>query len=186
MRLDTKPSSGNAPGAREAAIIQALTICPPISLRVHNAAPPNCGSKDRRYGGGDRGGGGRQSEEQKRAERALLEALLAEIGVPLAPRWIRLPSGNQLGVDGVSDDPPIFCEAWAHQGRPKAAQRAKVAKGRAEADVPASMAAAPPKLILLFSDEAACGPFRQGSWVSDVINAHHVEVKVVDLPPDLR
>jgi hypothetical protein len=126
------------------------------------------------------------SEEQKRAEQAMLEALSAEIGVSLIPRSIRLSSGNRLAVDGVSDDPPIYCEAWAHQGPPKAAQRAKVAKDGLKLIFLSSLAATPPRLILLFSDEAACAPFRRGSWVSDVIEAYGVEIMVVDLPPDLR
>ena len=71
------------------------------------------------------------------------------------------PRDDQLAVDGVSDDPPICCEAWAHQGPPKAAQRAKVAKDVLKLTFLASLASTPPRLILLFSDEAACAPFRK-------------------------
>lgn len=116
----------------------------------------------------------------------MLEALSAEIGSMLVPRSIRLFSGNRLAVDGVSDDPPIYCEAWAHLGPPKAAQKAKVAKDLLKLTVLASLAPTPPRLILLFSDEIACAPFRQRSWVSDVIAAHDVEIMVVELPADLR
>jgi hypothetical protein len=41
-------------------------------------------------------------------------------------------------------------------------------------------------LILLFSDEAACAPFRSRSWIADVIATSHVDVMVVDLPADVR
>jgi hypothetical protein len=126
------------------------------------------------------------SQEQKRAERAMIDALAAEIEVQLVPKSIRLPSGNRVAVDGVSDNPPIFCEAWAHQGRPKAAQRAKVAKDLLKLTFLASLVSPPPRLILLFSDEAACAPFRRRSWIADVIQSHNVEVKIVDLPPELR
>jgi hypothetical protein len=126
------------------------------------------------------------SEEQKRAERAMIDALAAEIGVPLGPKSIRLSSGNRLAVDGVSDDPPVLCEAWAHQGPPKSAQRAKVAKDLLKLTFLASLASTPPRLILLFSDEAACAAFRRRSWVSDVIESYGVEIRVVELPPDLR
>jgi hypothetical protein len=126
------------------------------------------------------------SDEQKRAERAMIAALSADLGVALAPRSITLPSGNRLAVDGMSDDPLIYCEAWAHQGPPKSAQRAKVAKDLLKLTFLASVAPTPPRLILLFSDKAACAPFRSRSWIADVIAASHVDVMVVDLPADVR
>lgn len=51
------------------------------------------------------------SEEQKRAERAMLEALSEEIGVPS----LRGGSDCRLGTglrSTVSDDSPVLCEAW--------------------------------------------------------------------------
>jgi hypothetical protein len=42
------------------------------------------------------------SQEQKRAERAMIDALAAEIGVQLVPKSIRLSSGNRVVVDGDS------------------------------------------------------------------------------------
>lgn len=105
------------------------------------------------------------SDEQKRAERAMIEALSARLGLALAPRSITLPTGNRLAVDGMFDDPLVYCEAWAHQGSPKAAQRAKVAKDLPKLVLLARVAPVPPRLILLFSDEAACAPFRARSWM---------------------
>jgi len=58
----------------------------------------------------------------------MMEALSARLGLVLAPRTITLPSGNRLAAGGMVDDPLVYCEAWAHQGPPKAAQRAKVAR----------------------------------------------------------
>ena len=68
------------------------------------------------------------SEEQREAEGVMLELLSARLGVKLQPQSIHLPSGVRLEVDGACDDPPILCEAWAHQGAAKSAQRDKVAK----------------------------------------------------------
>jgi hypothetical protein len=126
------------------------------------------------------------SDEQKRAERAMIEALSARLGLVLAPRTITLPSGNRLAVDGMVDDPLVDCEAWAHQGPPKAAQRAKVAKDLLKLMLLARIAPVAPRLILLFSDEAACAPFRTRSWMADVVELNDVEIEVVELPADLR
>lgn len=52
--------------------------------------------------------------------------LAQHLGAPLAPRRITLANGAQMNLDAVSDDPPILCEAWAHQGPPKSAQKTKV------------------------------------------------------------
>lgn len=90
------------------------------------------------------------SDEQKRAERAMIAALSADLGGALTPRSILLPSGNRLAVDGMSDDPLIYCEAWAHQGPLKSTQRAKIAKDLLKLTFLASVAPTPPRLILLF------------------------------------
>jgi hypothetical protein len=126
------------------------------------------------------------SDEQKRAERAMIEALSDRLGLALAPRSITLPTGNRLTVDGMFDDPLVYCEAWAHQGPPKAAQRAKVAKDVLKLVLLARIASVPPRLILLFSDEAACAPFRGRSWMADVVAMNDVQIEVVELPADLR
>lgn len=65
------------------------------------------------------------SREQREAEALMLVALGSTIGAELVPRRIARPSGGHVEVDGVLDDPPILCEAWAHQGRPKGGQRMK-------------------------------------------------------------
>jgi hypothetical protein len=68
------------------------------------------------------------SAEQRSAEVLLVARLGRLMGVSLAKRRIALPSGGWLEVDGASNSPPILCEAWAHYGLPKSAQKAKVMK----------------------------------------------------------
>ncbi len=53
--------------------------------------------------------------------------LVAEsLGVTVAKRRFELPAGGWLEIDGFSEAPRILCEAWAHIGRPKSAQKNKV------------------------------------------------------------
>ncbi len=91
----------------------------------------------------------------------MLKLLSARLGVKLQPRAIRLPSGVRLVVDGACDDPPILCEAWAHQGEAKSAQRDKVAKDILKLLIlkeAAREAGDPmPRLILLFGNAGRPG-----------------------------
>lgn len=57
------------------------------------------------------------SQVQRDAEAVLLAALSASIGVPLVPARIHVPDGTYVECDGVSDDPSVIAEVWAHQGR---------------------------------------------------------------------
>jgi hypothetical protein len=132
------------------------------------------------------------SEEQREAERVMLELLSARLGVNLQPRMIQLPSGVRLEVDGACDDPPIFCEAWAHQGAAKSAQRDKVAKdilkllilkeAAREVGVPT------PRLILLFGDAAAARACGGRSWKAEAYAGSASRSRRSNCPPrlDLR
>jgi hypothetical protein len=130
------------------------------------------------------------SEEQREAEGVMLELLSARLGVNLEPRLIRLPSGVRLEVDGACDDPPILCEAWAHQGAAKSAQRDKVAKDILKLPIlkeAAREAGAPtPRLILLFGDAAAARACGGRSWKAEAVRRFSIEVEVVELPDETR
>jgi len=56
----------------------------------------------------------------------MLTLAFETVGRPLAKTRIRLHNGSIVKVDGCSDDKMVLCEAWAHQGRPKSAQKGKV------------------------------------------------------------
>ena len=103
------------------------------------------------------------SVEQRRAERLMLDLLERQLNCRLERPWRRsLPSGGRLEVDGGTDDPEnaLLVEAWAHQGPPKPAQRAKVLTDAFKLSFAATLLARRPRLLLLFSDKEAAGPLR--------------------------
>ena len=114
-------------------------------------------------------------------------ALLAhELGVPLTPRTIAVADGRRVEIDAVSPDLRVLCEAWAHQGPPKSAQRNKVLVDALKLAFVREELGNDARLILLMSDEAAVAPFRGRSWYAAALARFGVEVRVVDLPDTTR
>ena len=68
------------------------------------------------------------SDVQRHAETIALKALSEQIDVELVPERLYLdpPDGPYVEIDGVSHDPRVLVEVWAHQGAPKSAQRNKI------------------------------------------------------------
>jgi hypothetical protein len=126
------------------------------------------------------------SKEQRDAEAVMVALLADRLAVPLAPRRIDLGEGRRVEIDAASDDLAVLCEAWAHQGAPKGAQRNKVLTDAFKLTFIAKAIGGSPRLILLLSDEAAAAPFRGRSWYAAALSELGIEVLVVDLPADLR
>ena len=126
------------------------------------------------------------SREQRNAEAVMVALLADELGVPLAPRRIELPSGGRVEIDAASADLSVLCEAWAHQGAPKVAQRNKVVTDAFKLAFVAQTLGGPHRLIILLSDEAAAAPFRGQSWYAGAMRDFGVELAVVELPADVR
>ncbi|SRR6266581_19852 len=131
---------------------------------------------------GERGDSG----EQRDAETVMIELLSRRIGVALKPQHIDLPEGGRLELDGFSREPLVVCEAWAHQGEAKAAQKDKVAKDVLKLMFVSGILHAQPRSILLFSDEEAAKFLRGKSWRAQAMRSLEIEIHVVELPPDLR
>jgi len=126
------------------------------------------------------------SREQREAEPVMVAALAAELGLQLAPRRIPLPDGSHVQVDAASDDLSVLCEAWAHQGPPKSAQRNKVIVDAFKLSHVAHVLGTSPRVILLFSDEEACRALDGSGWAAGAIRSHGIEIKVVAIPDELR
>ena len=126
------------------------------------------------------------SAEQRAAELVMVSLLADELGVPLAPRRINLKDGGRAEVDAASDDLSVLCEAWAHQGAPKAAQKHKVLTDAFKLAYIARFVGGEPRLILLLSDDDAAAPFRGHSWSAAALAEFGIEITVVELPSDLR
>lgn len=126
------------------------------------------------------------SSEQREAEAVMIATLAREMGVELSPQRVDLPDGSYVNVDGASDDLSVLCEAWAHQGPPKSAQKMKVAVDAFKISHVARSLGTSPRLVLVFCDEHACKRFRGSGWLAGAIRSHGIEIKVVDIPDDLR
>ena len=117
------------------------------------------------------------SLEQRDAEKIILATLAVELGVSLTPRSVALPEGVRVTVDGVADTPPILVEAWAHQGPPKSAQKAKVVTDALKLLwVDHVLFAGEARKILALSDTAAAGHFQGRSWMAAAFRDLGIEV----------
>jgi hypothetical protein len=123
-----------------------------------------------------------ESTAQQEAEHVILDQLGRHLGVALEPRRIHLTDGAWVDVDGYHADPLILVEAWAHQGRPKAAQRNKVLGDALKLHHVAADLDAPARLILCFADSAAAAPFTGASWYAGALRRLNIDIITVELP----
>ncbi len=126
------------------------------------------------------------STTQREAEAVILAILGERLGAKLTPTRIQLADQTRVEVDGASEDPPILCEAWAHQGPPKSAQRNKVLTDALKLAFVGSLRTPRPRLVLALSDLEAAKPFTGKSWYAHALRELGIEVMVVELPADLR
>lgn len=126
------------------------------------------------------------SIEQRMAEPMLIATLGERLGIKLSKHRFQLPTRGWLEIDGMCESPAVLCEAWAHIGKPKSAQKNKVMADAAKLMFAAKLFARAPRMILLFADEQAASHFRNGSWMAQLLQANGVEVHVVHLPERIR
>ena len=86
----------------------------------------------------------------------------------------------------MSESPLVLCEAWAHYGKPKSAQKNKVMTDATKLIVAAKLCRSTRRLILLFGDERAAMHFKGRSWMAQLLHASGVEVHIVELPESVR
>jgi hypothetical protein len=126
------------------------------------------------------------SFEQREAEKVAIRLLGEQLGVALAPRRLPLPGGGRIELDGASDQPPTLVEVWAHQGPPKAAQKAKVMTDAMRLLLAARVLLTDPRLILALTDRAAAAHFIGRSWMAQALRELGIDVLVVELPDAVR
>ncbi len=127
------------------------------------------------------------SLEQRKAEEIILATLAGQLGVSLTPRSFAFPEGVRVTVDGVADTPLILVEAWAHQGPPKSAQKAKVVTDAFKLVwVDRVLFDGKARKILALSDTAAAGHFQGRSWMAAAFRNLGIEVRVVSIPDSVR
>jgi hypothetical protein len=118
----------------------------------------------------------------------MLNVLAHELGVALTKRSFSAGPQTRAEVDGActSCSPPILVEAWAHQGPPKSAQKAKVMTDALKLVWIESAFLPGARKVMLLSDDLAAAHFRGSSWMSAALRQLGIEVRVVDLPPKHR
>jgi hypothetical protein len=126
------------------------------------------------------------SREQQEAEDLMIGLLGKSLGLALVKKRFELPAGGWLEIDGYCDSPRILCEACAHIGKPKSAQKNKVMADAMKLLFAASLAPGHQRLILVLADEGAASHFRGDSWMAQALKAKGIETRVVDLPSDVR
>lgn len=134
------------------------------------------------------------SHEQREAETVMVRLLSDRVGADLRPTRLDLPGGGWVVVDAYNPTARgvdgyyigIACEAWAHVGDAKPAQRNKVAADILKLMLVRSLVGERLRLILLFGDEAAAKFLRGNSWRAAAVHSLDIEIEVVTLPPDIR
>ncbi len=127
------------------------------------------------------------SAEQRKAEEYLVDALSKELEITLAKRKWDLGEGSYIELDGFCESPLILCEAWAHIGLPKSAQKDKVMKDAFKLlFVNNILVKGEGKRILLFADHEAAAHFQGKSWMARCLKEHNIIVKIVELPPEIK
>ena len=116
----------------------------------------------------------------------MIDLLGNTLGVPLVKKRFDLPAGGWLEIDGYCDSPRILCEAWAHIGKPKPAQKNKVMADTMKLLFAASLDPGDHRLILAFADDVAASHFQGESWMAQALKAKGIETRVVELPNDVR
>lgn len=124
------------------------------------------------------------SHEQTAAEEPVLKAVSEQLGAAVEPTRVDFPGGSYVNVDGVSRDPLVFVEVFAHQGALKGGQRHKVA-GDVLKLVTLGKLHPDARLILAFADEIAAGSVRNKGWLAEAVVTWGVEVVVADLPDEV-
>jgi hypothetical protein len=163
-----RPRDGTVDDRRAAPLPQPARVVSPLVAEQALSAPP-----------GD-------SAVQRAAEVAILRIAEGTLQTTLQPRRLLLADGIRIEVDGVSDDPPILCEVWAHQGPAKTAQVHKVLHDALKLFVAGSAMQPSPRLVLILSDLAAAKRFHGKTWYAYALATLNVELHVVAIPQELR
>lgn len=129
------------------------------------------------------------SMEQQNVEKWLISALSNKLGVKLVKKRWTLPQGNWIEVDGFCSSPTILCEAWAHIGSAKSAQKNKVMTDAFKLLFVSKFVVKSKNkqtLLLLFADKAASMHFQGKSWMAQCLKKQGVIIKIINLPKRLK
>lgn len=126
------------------------------------------------------------SRVQRDAEPAMVEWLSKELNLELSPKRFVLGGGARVEVDAATTDGSVLCEAWAHQGVPKSAQKFKIMNDAMKLLTVRNFLGDDAQMILLFADEAAASQFSSGTWRSEALQAFDFKIVVAKLDEQMR
>jgi hypothetical protein len=126
------------------------------------------------------------SVEQRKAEPLLLAALGARLGVSLSPRKYSVAGSTRVEIDGACEDPLVLCEAFAHYGVLKSAQRHKLITDAFKLVYVERLLELPARKIILLACDQAASCVIGRSWAAAALRSFGVEVQVVGLPSELE
>ena len=125
------------------------------------------------------------SKVQKDAELVMVSWLANKLGCSLAPKRVAFSDGSWLELDAFCADPLVICEAWAHHGAPKSAQKMKVMNDAMKLVATRRVVGEHARAIILFADEESAKRFRQGTWNATALKEADIEVVVAELPSEV-
>jgi len=126
------------------------------------------------------------SSEQQETEQWLVDALSKKLGVTLTKKRWFLDGGSWIELDGFCESPMILCEAWAHVGPAKSAQKNKVMTDAFKLLFVNALLEGNGQRILLFADDDAAAHFQGNSWMARCLNEYDITVEVIELPRQLK
>lgn len=126
------------------------------------------------------------SAEQREAEPVLLAALGDRLGIRLLPKTYDIPGASRVEVDGVSEDPLVLCEAFAHYGVLKSAQRQKLITDAFKLIYVERLLQRPARKIIVLACVQAASRVVGQSWAAAAFQSFGIEVEVVTLPSELE
>lgn len=125
-----------------------------------------------------------QSREQQEAESWLINRLSEQLGVHLGKKRLYPVGRSWLELDGYSKNPLIVCEAWAHVGPPKPAQKNKVMADALKLLYVKGFLKGNGRCILVFGDQQAASHFQHNSWNAKCLESQGIEVEIIRFTPE--
>jgi hypothetical protein len=126
------------------------------------------------------------SREQREAEIHILSALGQRLHLQLCKKRLQVSSKEWLEVDGSCESPLVWCEAWAHHGAPRSAQKNKVMADAFKLLYAERFLGQPARKILAFGDTAAARRLTGENWMARALETFGIEVLVRDLKDEIR
>jgi hypothetical protein len=125
------------------------------------------------------------SHEQRDAEALMLTRAGPLLGgAVLTPERVDLGGGRHVMVDGLSQDPLVAVEVYAHRGVLRGSQPRKVASDIMKLATVQRLVHPGARLAIVLNDQVVADQIHSG-WIGAAAEAWGVNIVVVDLPDEV-